>query len=553
MKKLPSHVLAIVAAGVFSTAMAAEPRVAPPPEAQLPSDERMEPEAPQADLKPAEADQPYSLQFSDELGESDLADTAPTLSNFADADLWDRIRHGFALNNLDTTQVRDLEQWYAARPEYLYRMADRAQRYLYHIVNELERRSMPLDLALLPVVESSFNPKAYSSAHASGIWQFIPSTGKNYGLEQTWWYDGRRDVLAATEAALDYLQYLYGLFGDWHLALAAYNWGEGAVARALAKNRAAGLPEDYQNIRMPAETQNYVPKLLAIRNLVANPARYGLKMRAIPNRPYFTAVNVPHHMDTKVAAKLANMPMDEFLSLNPAFNKPVIAYKPSRKLLLPAEKAEEFTSNLASYDKPLLSWKPYATSRGERFERIAAKFGTTVEKLREVNNIGQAKMARGEMLLVPSHNGEIDAVNTAAMTEAPTIPSLPTYAKLERVDTKPATHLVKRGETLFSIAKHYGMSPGELKSLNQLNTNHVAAGKVLVLEERRQAGKVIRASAARESSPKTRSTQYTVRRGDTIFSIARRFNVTVADLQRWNKAGKHLTPGDVLVIHLDNS
>ncbi|WP_171014076.1 LysM peptidoglycan-binding domain-containing protein [Chitinivorax sp. B] len=535
----------------------------PQPSVSLPQDDKPEPLPASATTSDettsaADVDQPYSLQFSDELGESDVADTAPTLSNslFPDNDLWDRIRQGFALSNLDLAQVRDYEQWYAARPEYLYRMADRAQRYLYHIVNELERRSMPLDLALLPVVESSFNPKAYSSAHASGIWQFIPSTGKNYGLEQTWWYDGRRDVLAATDAALDYLQYLYGLFGDWHLALAAYNWGEGAVARALSKNRAAGLPEDYLNIRMPAETQNYVPKLLAIRNLIADPARFGLKLRPIPNRPYFKAVNVPHHMDTKVAAKLANMPVEEFLHLNPAFNKPVIAYKPSRKLLLPAEKADVFTTNLASYDKPLLSWKPYATQRGERFERIAAKFGTTVDKLREVNNIGQARMARGEMLLVPSDNGEVDAITAPALAETPMVPSVPSYAKLDRIETQPASHEVKRGETLFSIAKRYGMSPGELKALNQLNSNRVSAGKILVLEERRNTqGKFIKVGTrvGRDEPAKSRGTQYVVKRGDTIFSIARKFNVTVADLQRWNKPSKRLTPGDRLVIHLDNS
>ncbi len=546
MKKLPFLVLTVFGLGASAPLYAAETRFTPPDSSQTAPQPNALQEAP-AQAEPA-ADADDSTAETDRL--------TPNL--LADVDLWERMRMGFSIPNLDSPQVREYEQYYANRPESLYRMVERAQRYLYHIVNELERRGMPVDLALLPMIESAFNPKAYSPAHAAGIWQFVPSTGKNYGLEQTWWYDGRRDVLAATDAALDYLQYLYGLFGDWHLALAAYNWGEGAVSRALAKNRASGLPEDYLNIRMPAETQNYVPKLLAVRNIFANPKAYGINVRSIPNRPYFTVVSAPVHMDTKVAAKLAEIPVDEFVHLNPAFNKPVIAYKPSRKLLIPTDKADAFNENLASYDKPLLSWKPYSTARGERYEQIAAKFGISVDRLREINSIGHVRVARGEMLLVPSTGADEDATQNVAAPQ-PAVPTLPTYAKLERIDSNPGTYKVKHGDTAFSVAKRYQLTVAELSHLNKLRAGHITPGQMLVVAKP-DTVKPTKPAEARSgkqavhkaTQPKT--TRYVVQRGDTVYSIARKFNVAAADIQRWNKLGKHLNPGLKVTLYLpDNS
>lgn len=239
-------------------------------------------------------------------------------------DLWQRIRHGFAMPDLVSDLVTDRQAYYLERPEYLIRMVERSRRYLHHIVEELERRGMPTELALLPMVESAFNPMALSSARASGLWQFIPSTGKNYNLSQNWWYDQRRDVVASTNAALDYLQTIYEMHGDWHLALASYNWGEGAVARAIERNRQAGLPTDYKSLSMPTETRYYVPKLQALKNIIAQPHLFGVSLPTIPNQPYFASVTKPAGIDLALAARLADTPLDEFRALNPAFNRPVM-------------------------------------------------------------------------------------------------------------------------------------------------------------------------------------------------------------------------------------
>ena len=243
--------------------------------------------------------------------------TAPT-------SLWQRIRNGFGLPDIASPLVREQEEWFANRPDYIKRTVARSSRYLYYIVEEVEKRGMPSEIALLPIIESAYNPVAYSRAHASGIWQFIPSTGKLYGLQQNFWYDGRRDVMAATNAALDYLEKLYDMFGSWDLALASYNWGEGAVARAIAKNLAKGLPTDYQSLTMPNETRYYIPKLQAVKNIIANPAQYGIELAEVPNQPYFVAVTTTKHIDVKLAAKLADVPLDEFVSLNPGYSRPVI-------------------------------------------------------------------------------------------------------------------------------------------------------------------------------------------------------------------------------------
>jgi len=273
------------------------------------------------------------------------------------ADVWARMRPGFRLTSLSTPLVQEWEQYYAKRPDYVARMVDRGSRYLYHVIEEVERRKMPAEVALLPMIESAYNPQAYSRAHASGMWQFIPSTGKLYGLRQNYWYDGRRDVLAATSAALDYLENLYGMFNDWNLALAAYNWGEGAVSRAIAKNQAKGLPTDYESLTMPAETRNYIPKLQAVRNIIANPEQFGITLASVPNKPYFATVATNRHIDVKLAAKFAEMPIEEFRFLNPAHNKPVIKAVGSETIVLPIEKIAVFQRNLDAHDKPLATWQ----------------------------------------------------------------------------------------------------------------------------------------------------------------------------------------------------
>ena len=317
-------------------------------------------------------------------------------------DVWQRIRSGFRLTNLDGVLVQRQEQWYAGNPDYVARMLERGSHFLYHVVEEVEKRRMPMEIALLPMIESAYNPQAYSRAHASGMWQFIPSTGKNYGLRQNFWYDGRRDVLAATGAALDYLQKLYDQFGDWTLALAAYNWGEGAVSRAIARNQARGQPTDYESLAMPLETRTYVPKLQAVKNIVANPAQFGIKLADVPNRPYFATVTSRRHIDVQLAASLAEMSLDEFRFLNPAHNKPVIRADGTETIVLPVNKVAVFEKNLETHDRPLVSWQAYTMKRSDQPEKVAAKHGMTLAELKAANNVpGNKKIVAGQTLLVP--------------------------------------------------------------------------------------------------------------------------------------------------------
>ncbi len=391
-------------------------------------------------------------------------------------ELFDRIRNGFGMPNLNNDLVLAQQQWYMNRPDYLRRMVERSGRYLYHIVEELEKRGMPTELALLPMVESSFNPMAYSRARASGLWQFIPSTGKNYNLKQDWWVDQRRDIVAATSAALDYLQYIYEMHGDWFLALASYNWGEGAVARAIRKNEAKGLPTDYQNLTMPAETRNYVPKLQALKNIFSSPQLLAsLNLPAIPNRPYFATVTPSASIDVKVAAKLAGMPVQEFVALNPAHNRPVI--KPDTPLVIPAEKLETFQSRLEDHqaeEKPLSNWQAYTLQPGDRLEKVAPRFGITLADLKRINGInGKLKVGAGLTLLVPAKNG----VGIADMEALPEQPRLPVMES----DGRNRSITVKKGETLAAVARRSGVSVAELKKLNNLKTDKVAPGQTLKL------------------------------------------------------------------------
>ncbi len=339
---------------------------------------------------------PSALHYSPET--IDL--TAPT------EDLWKRLRNGFSMPGLNNELVLQHQLWFQNHPDYLRRVAERSRRYLHHIVEELERRGMPTELALLPMVESSFNPMAYSRAHASGLWQFIPATGKRYDLQQNWWHDQRRDIVASTNAALDYLQDVYDMHGDWHLALASYNWGEGAVKRAIQKNAAKGLPTDYSSLTMPAETRHYVPKLMALKNIFSNPALLAeLNLPPMANRPYFATYEPMRPMDVKVAAKLAEMSVDEFVALNPAHNRPVI--NPATPLVIPADKLERFQSNLENHGAPLSSWQLYTLKSSEKLDKLAPKFGIALADLKRVNGLhGKIKIAAGSSLLVPARDGK---------------------------------------------------------------------------------------------------------------------------------------------------
>jgi len=312
--------------------------------------------------------------------------------------------------------VKQWEQHYSSQPEYVARMMQRASVLLYHVLEEVERRKLPTEIALLPMIESAYNPQAYSRSHASGMWQFMPSTGRHYGLRQDFWHDERRDVLAATDAALDYLQRLHRRFGNWKLALAAYNWGQGNLSRAIAENRAKGLPTSYESLALPAETRQYLPKLQAVKNIIANPQRFDIKLPDTPNRPRFAAVTIDRPIDVTLAASLAGMELEDFRFLNPAHNRPVINANGSRTIVLPMDRVEMFQWNLDTHDRPLVSWNVYTLKRSDQPEKIAAQHGFTLAQLKQINGIRAAeKIVPGQKLFVP-----------LADSAEPHLPNLPT-------------------------------------------------------------------------------------------------------------------------------
>ena len=397
----------------------------------------------------------------------------PLISSPETPDLWSRIRDGFAMKELKSKRVRKYEKWYARHPDYVDRMTDRSRRYLHYIAEEVERRGMPMEIALLPMIESAFNPGAYSVSRASGIWQFIPSTGRVFGMEQNWWYDGRRDIINATNGALDYLQKLHGMFGDWELALAAYNCGEGAVKRAQTRNRKRGRSTGYSSLRLPKETRNYVPKLIAIKHIIANPEKFTLSLPYIKDDPYFTAVATTGHMDVKLAAELAEITEEEFIALNPAHNRPVILQDNTDLILLPIKNMEVFQANLENYDEPLVSWQPYQPKKGERLDKLAPRFGMSVKNLKLVNGITRrGNVSTGQMLLVPL-NGEANTAEFKAFNMH--------LAADDRART--IRHRVRRGETLSHIARRYRVSVAKLRRWNRGPMKIIRIGQIIKVKK----------------------------------------------------------------------
>ena len=381
----------------------------------------------------------------------------------AQTDLWARVRRGFAMPDLEGELVRNREQWYATRPDYVQRMTERGGRYLFHIVEELESRGMPTELALLPFIESAFNPQAMSSAKASGMWQFIPSTGKDFALKQNIFRDDRRDVLASTRAALDYLKKLHGMFGDWHLALAAYNWGEGSVQRAIKRNQKLGLPTDYASLKMPNETQYYVPKLQAVKNIVARPADFNLVLPVLSNHPYFLSVPIERDMDVAVAVRLAGMRLEDFQTLNPQMNKPVILAAGTQQVLLPYDNANRFVRELPLHRGPLASWTAWTVPKTMRPSEAARLVGMDEAELREVNRIPlRMLVTTGSTLLVPraAHrlaDVSVEVADNASMSLAPDGPTL------RKVSLKAG-----RKESVASVAKRYRVSAAQVAQWNDV-------------------------------------------------------------------------------------
>ena len=412
--------------------------------------------------------QPLQLQESKSLS---VAETATP------ADLWERIRRGYAMPDLQSKLVRDREQWYSNRPDYIFRMTERSRKYLFHIVEELEMRNMPTELALLPFVESAFNPQAVSSAKAAGMWQFMPATGKSFELKQNVFRDDRRDVLASTRAALDYLQKLHGMFGDWHLALAAYNWGEGSVGRAIAKNQRLGLPTGYTDLGMPQETQYYVPKLQAIKNIVAQPENFSAQLPDIGNHPYFKTVSIVNDIDVAMAVKLSGVPLDDFKALNPSVNKPVIMAAGTPQILLPWDNADVFEKNLQEFKGPrLASWTVWVAPATVRVAQAAKQAGMTEAQLRQVNNIPAGMLIKaGSTLLVPrAANSEKDVSESVAdRGQLNLTPEMISVRKSIRAG---------KADTVATLSKRYKVSPGNLAQWNKVSVNaKFKPGQALVI------------------------------------------------------------------------
>lgn len=450
--------------------------------------------------------------------------------------LWDRLRAGLELNELNSPLIQTHVNWYAKRPDYVARMLDRSRLYLFHIVEEVQKRGMPMEIALLPMVESAFNPQAYSRSHAAGIWQFIPSTGKNYGLKQDVWYDGRRDVTAATRAALDYLQKLFVDFGSWELALAAYNCGEGCVSRAIQKNAAQGRPTDYLSLPLPPETRHYVPKLMAIKQLVQNPESFGVELNDIPNEPYFTQVSLDAGaMDVPSAARLAGLGMDEFLSLNPAFPRKLIKAGHTVSVLVPVAHAEVFQANLDKGEWD--SWQPATAKKGMTVAQIAEQFGTTSARLAEHNrlHLRKGRLVRNQVILVPVNRTADSGTQVASWQEAEA-------HALDEAGDSAKYYVVRKGGTVEYLARKLNVRAVDLKRWNKLKSSRLRAGQRLLVQSP-MSGK----SDTRFVSSGT--TRYTVRRGDTLYSIASRFKVSVSELKAWNKlSGSSLQTGKRLTI-----
>jgi membrane-bound lytic murein transglycosylase D len=460
-----------------------------------------------------------------------------------------RLRAGFALpDETDRPAVRALLQEYRRHPDYMRRVVMRAKPYLHFILDEIDQRGLPTELALLPIVESAYMPFAYSQGRAAGLWQFTPSTGRLYGLRQDWWYDGRRDIYASTQAALDYLKGLQTRFqGDWLLALAAYNAGPGRINRAMARNRRHARPTDYWALDLPRETRRYVPKLLALKEIFADPAHYGFTLEPLPNLRMIAVVDTGTQIDLALAAELAEMDIDEMYRFNPGFNRWATAPDGPHRLLVPVDKAKAFSQRLAQYPpEARVTWLRHKIEPGQTLSHIARRYHTTVALLRHTNKLSGTRIRAGQHLLVPkaAKNQERYALSAEGRRRA--------LQETPRTGKK-VYHVVAKGENLWAISRRHAVSLKSLAKWNGLAPGDVLRPgdrlvvwrKTLLLAQGRAAGP--------SSKQRLRTIHYTVRRGDSLYRIAQRFGVTVVQLRRWNRLDGRsvLHPGQTLTLQVD--
>ncbi|GGD68321.1 lytic transglycosylase [Lacimicrobium alkaliphilum] len=456
--------------------------------------------------------------------------------------LWMRIRQQLSFEVPDDRRVKAQQNWYLKHPEYMDRVSKRAAPFLYLIVEEIEKQKMPMELVLLPIVESAFDPFAYSHGRAAGMWQFIPETGKRFGLRQNWWYDGRRDVMASTRSAMAYLQYLHRFFdGDWLHALAAYNSGEGRVQRAIRKNKRQNKPTDFWSLDLPRETRAYVPKLLALANILKNAEQFNAKWLPIENKPVTTLVKVGSQIDLALAADLAGLSLKELHALNPGYNRWATDPKGEHELLLPTQKADIFVAALSDIDdSKRLNWVRHKVRSGDSLLKLAKQYHTEVDVIRQVNEIRGNMIRAGDHLLVPV---ALKSLETYSLSEG---------QRLAQTQSQPRashklSHTVVSGDSLWEISRQYKVNLRSLAKWNAMApTDPLMPGQKLVIW-------VNKVSPEQSDSAVMRSLTYTVRNGDSLARIAGKFNVLIKDIERWNQLNrsKYLQPGQRLKIYVD--
>lgn len=493
--------------------------------------------------------QPLPLLFEEEL----IAE-APSLPA-SDDDVWARLGRQFTLAREHHHQFALQREvaWYRRNMKYIARVSERAAPFLHYIAEEVEKRGMPAEIALLPIVESAFQPYAYSQGRAAGLWQFIPTTATDMGLRLSWWYDGRRDVVESTRAALDYLQRLHKMFdGDWLLALAAYNNGHRFIKNAVAANRAAGLPTDFWSLRLRSETTAYVPRLLAVATVVAQAPRVGLQLHPIPNKPYFTKVEIHSQMDLAIAAELAGLRADELFKLNPAFNRWATDPDGPHHLILPADRAELFEARLAELPADQrMRYRRHEIAKGETLNAVARRFDTSVTVLRRINNLDpRAKVKAGQEILIP-------LALDARRAENEKMPRGKSAAPRDR--ERGAEYVVRKGDTLYEIARQNGVTVADIREWNGLGAGAaIQPGQKLAL-------KASAAPAAPDdkfahlplltpdNNAIKRRISYTVKDGDSLKAISRKFNVAESELRKWNslKRKEKVQPGRTITLYVD--
>ncbi len=474
-----------------------------------------------------------------------------TLETYGPADPYDlltKLRFGFSLDYEDNKRIAAERNWFVRHPDYLARVFTRAQRYLPYIAAEIERRGLPPELALLPIVESAYDPFAYSHGRAAGLWQMIPGTARRFGIKQNWWYDGRRDVVDSTRAALDYLEYLYKLNdGDWLNAIASYNSGEGNVLRSVKRNRKAGKPEDFWNLKLPRETSMYVPKLLALVDIVENPAAYNLTLPAVLDEPQFVVADIGSQLDLALAAELAGVDVDTVYAYNPGYNRWSTDPAGPHRLVLPVDAADTFTAALAGVpEEDRVRWKRHKVKSGEAISQIALKYNTTVPQIRTANNLRGNTIRAGHYLLIPVATKPLSAYSQSADAR------LAKTQNRKRAGSK-VEHVVAKGESFWTISRRYEVTHRQLAAWNGMAPGDpLPVGRKLVVW-------TDAANASPQMSPTTtlgnttRKLRYTVRNGDSLYLIANRFRVSINDIARWNNIDKNkiLRPGQKLTMYVD--